>query len=173
MGCELLRCSFSFPLLMGTWAASFTRDCKYRILSKLYLYWVNSLPGVLISYCCYNCNKFSGLTYEKCSCGSQKSEMGLPGVKSKCWQGCLPLEALGKNPFSCLFHLEAVCFGSRPPSSMALLRLPLLSSSLLCLSFFSLIRSHVIILDIPEYSRTVVSSQSPKVNHISKVPFAL
>lgn len=65
--------------------------------------------------------------------------MGLPGVKSKCWQGCLPLEALGKNPFSCLFHLlEAVCLpwfkaafqhGITLTSSVFISPLPLILSS--------------------------------------------
>lgn len=176
MGCQQLRRS-AFHFWWGHGQLSLPGTANIRILSKLYLYGINSLPGVLISYCCCNRNKFSGLTKEKYII----LELWRSGVlngsswnKIKILAALPPLEALGKNPFSCLFHLlEAVCLGSRPPSSMAWLWPPLLSSYLLCLSFFSLIRSHVITLDLPEYSRTVVSSQNPKVNHISKVPFAM
>lgn len=51
-----------------------------------------------------------------------KSEMGLTGLKSRCWQGCLSLEALGENPFPhtfTSFKELPVFLGSRLPSRMA------------------------------------------------------
>lgn len=40
--------------------------------------------------------------------GGQKSEMGFPGLKSKCWQGSVPFEGSTGESFPCLFQpLEA------------------------------------------------------------------
>ena len=32
--------------------------------------------------------------------------MGFTGLKAKCWQGCVPSHALGKDLFPCLFQLQ-------------------------------------------------------------------
>lgn len=145
-----------------------TGTASGRKLSKLYLYWVNSLPGIFISYCCCNHNKL-WLNVRKnvfsYSSRGLKSEMGLTGLKSRCWQGCLSLEALGENPFPhtfTSFKELPVFLGSRLPSRMASFW-PLLFSYLLSiwLASFSLIRTHVITLDLPEYSRTISLSQNP------------
>lgn len=62
-------------------------------------------PFVLISYTNYH--KFSGLIRMYYLTG-QKSKMGLAGLKPTCWQGWIPLAALGVNIFPCLFQLLQV-----------------------------------------------------------------
>ena len=39
------------------------------------------------------------------SSGGQKTNTGLLGLKSRCWQGLFFLEAAGENPSPCLFQL--------------------------------------------------------------------
>lgn len=81
------------------------RQIKVHV-TKLDVFHVNV---VLISYCCWN--KLAHIwwlqTAQMCyvsSFGGQKSEMDLTGLTSL-GMSCSSLEALGENPFSCLFQL--------------------------------------------------------------------
>lgn len=133
----------SSPRQRGFGQLPWTGTVSGRILSKLYLCWVNSLPGVLISYRCCNKSQWT-LAWNKknvFSYGSrgQKTEMGLTGLKSRCLQGCLSLEALGENSFPRTFSSFKelpVFLGSRLSSRMPSL-CPLLFSYLLWLSLLS------------------------------------
>ena len=111
-----------------------------------------------------------------------KSTRNLPGLKSKCWQDCVFLEALGKNLFSWLFqvlevthspwlvatvlgYLSVFKVSSGPPSNILLTLLPSarpISDSLwLSLSFLLLVRILVITL--------VPSGQAEIISHLKSL----
>jgi hypothetical protein len=71
--------------------------------------------------------------YASCTSGGQQSDTpSLTGLRSRCGQGCLPLEAAEKNPFPCLFKFlqmtNSLARGPYPSSAKPALHVSLTPS---------------------------------------------
>lgn len=167
MGSPLLRFTAPHVFWWGFGQLPRTGTASGRILSKLYLYWINSLPGVLISYRCCNKSQWS-LAWNKknvfsYSSRGQKTEMGL-GLKSRCFAG-LPFFGSSGGEFISLhlFQLQgAACISWFKALFQDAITLPssVFISPMALTLLLALIRTHVITLDLPEYSRTISASQN-------------